>query len=733
MRAPTSPARLDTRPDRRMVIGNRRPLGEEPKESNGSGRRDLQRQPNGGKMSHRKLNRLVSHVVRLCLLALAGLIVFAGCNSQTEQPPIGGLGSPPDYYGVAPVEETIAWADVIARVQLVSVTAVAEQKTGETDYVAALDYRFRVLEYLRGSGGSELVAVAYDSGETFSGSGSAVTRAQALKDRRDTQWDSMEAIIFLEDAHPALPSSSQADRYRLGAESFYKAWEDYYTIASRWDKKWLPAASSGAARTSGGSDTQRFLLDAPAASSGAGGAVGQPRAVGQSGIAPTITLSDLRAKVAANAAAIPAGGGSEAYKDCLYLKLEWAREVQFRVDLRGGNYFYTRSDASLNSGLAAGTRAFTDPYTVWAPETPPAWAGDYPIIGRDAALFRTKWPGVADTVRPLPAGEYKFYFDHRPKEAIICDAVPDLEKQRQEVFVTVTAPTGTLHEAFFDPITLSGSRVGATGSSGVIDPEEFAVGSVEYEIESLVWGANSVVLELDDYVSLSGQTLDFIELNGSIDTSLDVADATVNQTAATWTWSVTGAPWADGDLLMLRIRDTSTGPTVGTPTPTATPTPGPTATPTATPTPVPPTATPNPVSNCTITTLTDVASYSRTSGSWSASCPSVNRPGKHAQYYTFTLSSSTYLRIRLNSSQDTYLYLLSGRGTGGSVIAANDNVTGFVTAPNDNANGRATNSLISRPFAAGTYTVEATTRNTVTGSFTLIVEGGDGVGGNTGA
>ncbi len=111
----------------------------------------------------------------------------------------------------------------------------------------------------------------------------------------------------------------------------------------------------------------------------------------------------------------------------------------------------------------------------------------------------------------------------------------------------------------------------------------------------------------------------------------------------------------------------------------------------------------------------------------------MNRPGKHAQFYTFTLSSSAYLRISLNSSQDTYLYLLSGRGRGGSVIASNDNVTGFVTAPNDNANGRATNSLISRPFAAGTYTVEATTRNTVTGSFTLIVAGGDGVGGNTGA
>ena len=100
--------------------------------------------------------------------ALASLTFFAGCNSDPEQAPIGGFGEPLPYYGVAPLEETIAWADVIARVELRSVTAVAERLAGETDYIAALDFRFRVLEYLRGSGGNELVAVAHDTGESFS-------------------------------------------------------------------------------------------------------------------------------------------------------------------------------------------------------------------------------------------------------------------------------------------------------------------------------------------------------------------------------------------------------------------------------------------------------------------------------------------------------------------------------------------------------------------------------------
>ena len=127
------------------------------------------------------------------------------------------------------------------------------------------------------------------------------------------------------------------------------------------------------------------------------------------------------------------------------------------------------------------------------------------------------------------------------------------------MFVTVTAPAGTLHEAFFDPVALSGGGVGATGSSGVIDPDEFTVGSDDVEIDGLEWRSGSVALELDDYVSLSGYALDFIELDGSIDTSLDIASATVNQTAATWTWSIASQPWEDGDLLMLRIRETGTG------------------------------------------------------------------------------------------------------------------------------------------------------------------------------
>ncbi len=509
----------------------------------------------------------------LCLaLAVAALTFTAGCNSVAERAPTGGLGAPPLYHGPATLEETIARSDVIVRARLLSVTAVAERNHG--DIIAALDHRFQVLEYLRGSGGNELVAVAEDTGETFSSAGDAVERANALKDRRDTRWDNLQAVIFLEDAVPGLPSTSRADRYRLGAVSFHRPYEDYYTVSSRWGKNWLPAAQesgSGAGASSSdqgqagegavavarpGSDGQLFLLDAPMPPSSDD--EGDPSAASfrLSPTAPEINLGSLKGKIDANNRAIAAGGGSEAYKDCLYLKLKWEREVRYTKNELGGSYYYKHYDEAIGSGLPSGTRAYTDPHG-GSGETAPSDAGDFPIIGRDAALFTTKWPGVADTVRPLPAGQYKFYYDYRPKEYIICDGVPDEEKKRREVFVTVTAPARTVHEALFDPVAI-GSAVGADASNGALKPTSFSVNGTRTALQSLKWQGGTVTLELSVAVSLSGHALDFIAPDGTVALSLDGGVATAS--GNTLAWTVASQPWQAGDMLMLRIREASANP-----------------------------------------------------------------------------------------------------------------------------------------------------------------------------
>ena len=432
------------------------------------------------------------------------------------------------YYGPETLEERIAGADAIVRVRLLSVSAVSEQVTGSDGYIAALDHRFQALEYLEGSGSGELVAVGYDPGTTYNNSQDANARAEEIRAMRDTSWDGREAIIFLTDGHPHLPSSQRANRYWFGTVSFYGN-EDYFTISSRYAKRWLPAASaggvSGDSGTSGGGE-QRFLLEDPA-SPGAGGASGQAEST------PTITLTEMKAKIAEIERQVAAGGGSEAYRDCLHLKYEWERRVRYSKEDMGGVYYYLRYDEALASGQAAGTLAHTSIYASLAlqehgEEAPSdnSW-GEFRIVGRDEDMFDPRWPGVAATARPLPAGVYQFNWAYRHHPYIICDAHPEDELKRLEVFVTVTAPAGTVHEAFFDPAAI-GQAVGADGSNGVLKPAAFTVGETTTALQGLKWQNGSVVLTLSPYTALTGNTIDFLALDGSLALSLGASDATAD-------------------------------------------------------------------------------------------------------------------------------------------------------------------------------------------------------------
>ena len=95
----------------------------------------------------------------------------------------------------------------------------------------------------------------------------------------------------------------------------------------------------------------------------------------------------------------------------------------------------------------------------------------------------------------------------------------------------------------------------ADGSNGVLKPTSFTVGSTSTEMTSLEWSNNKVVLTLGTHVSLSGYVLEFIALDGSVSLSLNVADATVDGGAGTYSWPMTSQPWEGGDQLMVRIRE----------------------------------------------------------------------------------------------------------------------------------------------------------------------------------
>ena len=542
-------------------------------------------------------------------------------------------GWPPLYDGVQSLESSILESDVIARVSYLSKRASTVRRPVPANYsfawTAQLEFRFTVHEYLKGTGPAEIGAIAYMEYDTQAQAQAAAAR---IGDAHDSRWDSREAIVFLYSAsneleylEAALPTTP--DQFLLGRMIEWTSLgkHEAYTVASAYKKLWLPAdesPSQGASGAQGGSNIarspadKRFLLDAPAATSTVASGVSGARSVSMT--LPTITLSSLKSKIA-DLEAEANRGGTAAYRECV--------EVSYRVEnifaeearLRGP-FPHVRLMGSIKSGLPAGTFVYdmTDRY---APST--STVGLTWFKGPDADLvtdtnvdFRT-WAGHQEyhrvtytrrviTTRPLPAGAYTVNPGATWSGGMVCARYPAIADTYRELTISVTAPAGTLHEAFFDPVAI-GSAVGADATNGVLKPAAFTVGGARATISSLKWEAGTATMVLSPSASLAGHAVDFIALDGSVSLTLSFDDATQGGGGALM-WSVAAQPWNAGDLLMLRIGSAATTLTTPTPTPTpltpSTPTPTPTPTSTATPTPTPtptPTSTPTPTTTEPIT------------------------------------------------------------------------------------------------------------------------------------
>ena len=477
-------------------------------------------------------------------------------------------GVPPSYDGVASLEEAIVNSAVIARARLRSVSATTISFHDLYDpfysegrgHFGALEHLFDVSEYLVGTGDGQLKAMVFHArgNDTVA---KAATTSNSLLQERDTQWDNRDAIIFLLQMDP-----SNQDRYVLG-----DIWrDDRYSIASRYWRAWLPAATGGASGASGAtrtsSDSQRFLLEA---ASGASGAFG---ARGQSG-AGTISLGGLKQKISALQREIAAGDGTPEYSQCVREKYKEARELAHHISIYG-DYNTRTFNESIESGLPAGTLAY-DPSPSGlppsAPRPPGKTYGLARVIGQDAHLF-TAIPAPGRefrTTRPLPGGEFRFYDFYTPAELVPCDGRHEKLKYQWEIIVQVTSSEGTLYEAFFDPQTL-GSGDGYISSGDVItgdlSPAAFSTGDTTttgdatatgdtIAITSLYGTGDSVTMTLSPYNNLAGHTLDFITGDGTTSLSLNADNATGDSTAETLTWAVGSQPWSSGDQLMLRITE----------------------------------------------------------------------------------------------------------------------------------------------------------------------------------
>ena len=492
----------------------------------------------------------------------------------TTFPPLGMQFSVPIYYGPATMERRIADADIIAIVSLASTTTAVETYTdeGQTGYVGALKFTFTVEELIKSPAGSsptQIVAMV-GSLQGYAERSDAQAVADKMARERDTQWDDRQAIVFLATHSLEYPGTSSDDLYFMSFVDFTYGLGDAYSIASIWNQLWLPEAKirGGAG---GASQERRFLTGIPQQVPDT-----SPRAATTSTQTetPSITLTDFKTSVSSIETEL--AGQSEGYKFCVRENYERLQKVALWA-ARGDDFMSPETfTAEIGSGEKAGTEVLYDTRKIVL--GPNGWESRSELLGTNAALFRigettkskTRNYGALnsinakksdpelvrhvqpiETVRPLPSGFYNITWKHHRAEFVLCQ--PNLFSNHT-VNVTVTAPTGTLHEAFFDSVT-DGSAIAADSTNGILKPASFTdANNASASIQRIEWASGTVKVKVSPHTGLPGQVMDFIELDGSVSLSLDVDDATVDAANNTLSWTVAEQPWHNGDKLMLRIH-----------------------------------------------------------------------------------------------------------------------------------------------------------------------------------
>ena len=443
-----------------------------------------------------------------------------------------------DPYGDTSVLEKIASSDAIIRAEVASVSAVVDSFSiigidGEPEpavFARGLAYTLTVHEYLKGSGGNQVVAVVLDKAKKYATKAEADAGTTDHIATRDTRWEDREGLFFLWDWRIGMPvSTKQTDQYSLGAIRGGSGLYDLYTVGSKHNKRWLPLESSSSSDTRSEETTtdRTYVLT-----------------LGESTTATTtITLTQVKTDVSTIASEIADGDGTAEYERCVYEKYaDLRRNVNRLIYLASRDIVSDPPTFEVESGLAEGTRVNSQ-----AINSRSSTSGS--LEGDDADLFKVDPVGVVKMLRPLPTGQYRWVYLERYPWLEPCDApIAESTKQRYSYFVDVVAPRGTDHEAFFDPVTV-GTVVLADDTNGQLAPSSFGTTT----ISSISYESNEVTVTVDPVNGLSRRHLDFISMDGSLALSLEVADAKVDATNMTLTWPTTSDPWASGDTLMLRV------------------------------------------------------------------------------------------------------------------------------------------------------------------------------------
>ena len=550
--------------------------------------------------------------VRLFVLGLFASAFLTACADDSHTLVATPLTTSPGHLSGSSIKplagtslrEHVFDADVIARVRLSSTQLRAESAgtddKGTAVYRGVIEYKFQALEYLKGSGGNELTVTSYldrslqvaerlrttPESEYYSSPSDFVnpytTKESALQAiqawQRDTRWDDREAIILVpkltsegnipfagSDYRRALissPTPQSAGLMTGGAAAATPTYTFGAVFGPSDDelyRTWLPAETSanGASSTS----ETRFLLEVP-------DRISSPGATASSSQLPNTTVTKLKAFIAALDAWVQKGGNDIAYLECV--RDSFVLDALLNGMKERGESIGSSETFILDSG---------SPALMMIPDVQPRVNGRFWLTGPDTDLLAFTNGEVRNT-RPLPRGKYLVYLNLQTPPYIACDYHPVEYVDAHRANFVVAAPSGTLHEAFFDPVSI-GTTIGADGTNGVLKPNTFtASDSTTTTLHSIDYSGSSVRMLFSQTTGLSGKEVQFIMLDGTVGLTVPFSSATVETVVSQGTrysWTTCSAPWVAGEKVMIRIRNASGG-TSSTPscigvTPTATPVP----------------------------------------------------------------------------------------------------------------------------------------------------------------
>ena len=387
------------------------------------------------------LNQVSARVSRAACASFDVACVFAlltACGAEPEpQPePVAGTVSHASMATQSPTstEELIFLSEIVARARLVSVDPGSRlYRDGQQRPVFV--FRFRVVEYLKGSGEDDLTVnlIAESPDGPFAGyhytgatpmptpdAEEALRTAKSRLAQRDARWDNREALIFLNPS--TIPGESGAYEFagRYSTTVLYN-----YAITSEYNRAWLPAtAPSGDAAADAAIDSAlassepHYLTGEPfdMAQPQAQGAVAESVSPPESSAA-AISLSGIKSLIKANESMQEKGEGIPGYDECVKDKFKYdSLYKEFPPQMS----FLERH---ISSGRHAGHRLWPNPrrsrlgelyYERWWTAGPDSDLFAHRIIDDPDNDPATGYATEHVTLRPIPKGEYKVFVNDQP-------------------------------------------------------------------------------------------------------------------------------------------------------------------------------------------------------------------------------------------------------------------------------------------------------------------------------